>query len=192
VRKFFLFQQFLLNTRHVLIICFVRVLWCFIARSPNGTPSVYTVAATVVLGLSTLAAALQWSYGDWRQSDSIAESWRIVDQFSTILGGSMTAPAALGIVVSVVAVLVGCAWIIARRIRSARVAKTRLASCRAWTSEAWNQVGSRHHISALAGGQLSTLVLGADTVERAEKWRRVFEKVRLSRKKIGVFFLGNN
>jgi hypothetical protein len=104
----------------------------------------------------------------------------------------MTAPAALGIVVSVVAVLVGCAWIIARRIRSARVAKTRLASCRAWTSEAWNQVGSRHHISALAGGQLSTLVLGADTVERAEKWRRVFEKVRLSRKKIGVFFLGNN
>jgi len=164
---------------------------CYIILSSSSvsSPPSFYAAAAIALAVSALAATLKSTTSDTQRSDWIAPSWLRVDQISESLGSSAAAPAGVIIVVSVVAVAMSCAWLTLKKIRSARLAKDRLVKCYAWTQEAWNQEGSRHHISALAGGQLSTLVLGADTVDRAEKWRKVFEKVMCDLfEKYGVSF----
>ena len=55
--------------------------------------------------------------------------------------------------------------------------RARSATLEEWSKEAWASLATRHHVGEQCGGCLSSLVLGADSVERADKWRRVFGKV---------------
>jgi hypothetical protein len=145
-------------------------------RAVASPPFGAVAALALALLAYALVAASPWAYALGRAAQSAMVLVRI-GEATAVSGNILSLVAAAAVAVAVAAVAGLCAWAAARRVRSARLTAARVARFQAWSKRAWNEVATRHHISALVGGQISIIVLGADTVERAEKWRRVFEKV---------------